>query len=164
MRRRLSQDTEWALKQPAISMVLSVNFAAPASDLTHIIYQNSSSQGGEAEQIPLATAGHTTGSLAADAEDEREAPPDDGNPAPEVDTSFDSPQDIPNDVEAPLKPLLYVALLKRKSETPEKLQGLLSQIRADHGSLPCCLVMLRLACSVPCWSRRLLSTRTASVP
>ena len=34
------------------------------------------------------------------------------------------------------KGLIYAALLERKSETPKRLQGLLAQIRAEHGSMP----------------------------
>ena len=35
-----------------------------------------------------------------------------------------------------VKPLLYAALLERKSDTPEKIKQLLAQVRAEHGSLP----------------------------
>ena len=35
-----------------------------------------------------------------------------------------------------VKPLLYVALLSKKSEAPHKVMELLSQVRDEHGSLP----------------------------
>ena len=36
--------------------------------------------------------------------------------------------------------LMYADLLEKKSETPVKLQGILAQIRSEHGSMPSNLV------------------------
>ena len=125
-------------------MVISVKFASTATAPQHDISDNSIP---EAELIPQAAEPQA-------AADEQEATQEREHTA-EVEQPFteDSPHDPPDDAaEGATKPLLYVALLERKSEAPEKLQGLLAHICA---SVPTMALYLDASCteSTRTWGR-----------
>ena len=64
-----------------------------------------------------------------------EEPPPEAPPET-PDTEDASKEDPPLEDEKWVSPILYAALLERKSDAPKRIQGILAQVRAEFGGMP----------------------------